>query len=107
MTVPEPVTVPEMLVCPSVIGLLTARPLLLVWLPITTADDAALTVLPVAVAFAVTDVPDDKLNPDFVQEPDAFEVVVPTEIPFAKTSMIVPLASVVVPVIELMVVAVQ
>jgi len=80
---------------------------LFVWLPMTTAADAALIVLPVAVAFAVTDVPDERLNPDFVHEPDAFDVVVPTDTPLAKTSIVVPLASVVVPVIELIVVAVQ
>ena len=82
-------------------------PELLVWLPMVTDDEVALTSFPVAVAVAVTTVPDERLNPVLVHEPDELVVVVPTETPLAKTSIVVPLASVDVPVIEVIELAVQ
>lgn len=86
---------------------MTTRPELPVWLPIVTDDDSELTNFPLAVAVAVTDVPDDKLNPVFVHDPEELVVVVPTETPLAKTSIVVPLASVDVPVIDVIEEAVQ
>jgi hypothetical protein len=94
-------------VCPSVIGLVTARPALLVLLPMVTLPDAALTNLPLAVAVAVITAPGDKLSPVSVHALVALEVVVPTDTLFENTSIVVPLASVVDPEMEFTVVAEQ
>src|SRR5687768_8090961 len=99
--------VPVSVVAPSIIGEVTARPALLLIVPIVTELEDALTSLPVAVAFAVTTEPEAILNPVFVHAPLALLVVVPNEAAPENTSITVPLASVVDPEIDEMAVAVQ
>ena len=85
LTVPAPVTAPEREVAPSVTGPVTVKPELLVWVPITTAAEEALTSLPVAVAVAVTDAPNGIVKLLSVHPPDELDVVVPTEMLFENT----------------------
>ena len=62
-----------------------------------TADEAALTVLQLAVALAVIVAPPaNAVKPDFVHAPED-TVVVPNEVAPLNTSITVPLASVLVP----------
>src|ERR1051325_6162502 len=67
-----------------------------VWVTVTPAE-AGLRHLPDAVAAAVTTWPGlNGLSPLFVQVPP-LTVVVPTELPLTSTSIVVPLASLLVP----------
>jgi hypothetical protein len=88
-------------------GDVTTNPALLLNVPMVTEFDAALVILLVASAVAVITEPGEMLNPVFVHAPDELLVVVPKEVTPEKSSITVPLASVVVPEIDEMVVAVQ
>jgi len=85
----------------------TASPKLSVLFPIVTLPDTGLTSFPEAVAVAVTTSPAGRLSPVKLQTPFELEAVVPTDTLFEKTSMTVPLPSVVVPETAFIVVLVQ